>query len=255
MIEITASTVLLGIDGTLSPYSYSQDVLLPFAVENARSYLERCWDAVDTLTVCDLMARDAGFESSYDWLNVAETRREDMIDAVMAEVERLTRENSQSRGLKELQGFIFAEAYATGRLRSQVFEDVPQALACWKAARILAAVFSSRLSTAQREFFGHTEYGSLNDYLAGFFDTSGGSLQEPSSYRRIAKLLSCKEMDVVFVSDCISELDAACLAGMQTLTLERPGNAEKKEHKHPVAQSFYDVRILQQEKTASKLDD
>jgi 2,3-diketo-5-methylthio-1-phosphopentane phosphatase len=247
VIELTATGVLLGIEGTLSPHAFLVDILMPFAVGNARSYLERCWDDVETLTACDLLARDAGYESSYDWLNVAETKREDMIEKVIIELDRLTSEKLETPGLKELQGFIWAEAYASGRLSSQVFEDVPQALACWKAGRILVSIYASRNAPAQREFFGHTEYGNLIDYFAGFFDSSTGPMTDPASYGRIARRLGIKEPDIVFVSDVLAELDAAGRAGLQTLTLTRPGNVSKNGLPHQSVPSFYDVRILQPE--------
>ena len=245
MIEFTANTVLLDIEGTLSPVSYVYDVLFPFALQNARSYLERCWDDPNTLQACDLMARDAGFASSYDWLDVSESKREDMINKVVAEVERLVAADAKSRGLKELQGFIWAEAYASGKLCSKVFEDVPQALACWKASKLLMAIYSSGSATAQREFFGHTEFGSLVDYFAGFFDTACGPKKEAESYRRITNLLNRNASEMVFMSDIVAELDAAREAGLQTLLLLRPGNAKQTESDHQKIESFYDLRILQ----------
>ena len=247
MIEIRANTVLLDIEGAISSYTYIHEVLFPFAVNNARSYLERCWDNVETLTACDSMAREAGFKSSYEWLNPGEIKRQDMIDTVLSEIERLTKADSHSNGLKELQSFIWAEAYATGRLCSQVFDDVPQALACWKAAKILMAVFASRINTAQREFMEHTEYGSLVDYFAGFFDLSCGSMTDPSSYDRIARLLNRQASEIVFVSDPLPRLEAAHSAGMQTLRLLRPGSVQQKQSIHTCAPSLYDVRILPQE--------
>jgi 2,3-diketo-5-methylthio-1-phosphopentane phosphatase len=245
VIEFTANTILLDIEGTLAPVSYVYDVLFPYALENARSYLERCWDDPNTLQACDLMALDAGFTSSYDWLDVAETKRADMISKVVAELERLAASDAKSRGLKELQGIIWAEAYASGKLCSKVFEDVPQALACWKASKMLMAIYSSGSATAQREFFGHTEYGSLTDYFAGFFDTSCGPKRDAESYKRIIKLLNRNAAETIFMSDIVAELDAAREAGLQTLLLLRPGNAPQPESDHQKLETFYDLRILQ----------
>lgn len=245
MIEIEAKAVLLDVEGTTSATSYVHDVLFPFARDNARSYLERCWDDQNTLEACDLIAKEAGHGSSYDWLYHIEKRSE-QIDMVMDEINKLMEQDSKSKGLKELQGFIWAEAYSSGLLCSQVFVDVPQALACWRATKLLMAIYSSGSATAQRVFFRHTEFGDLSDYFSGFFDTSCGPKKEKDSYIRIAKLLNQETKDVVFFSDLVDELDAARDAGMQTVLLLRPDNAKQAESTHKSIPSFYDVRVVKE---------
>lgn len=246
VIEIQANAVLLDIEGTTSPIAYVYDVLFPFARNNARSYLQRCWDDVETLEACDLIAKEAGHGNSYDWLN-GEPTREAMLDKCMFEIEKLMDADSKSTGLKMLQGFIWAEAYRSGLLCSQVFDDVPQALSCWKASGYLMAIYSSGSATAQREFFAHTEQGDLSDYFSGFFDTSCGPKREPLSYTKIAKLLDRKESDIVFFSDIVEELDAAKKAGLQTVLLTRPGNPEQANNGHHSIPTFYDIKVLQDE--------
>ncbi len=243
MIELSASAVLLDIEGTLSPVSFVYDVLFPFARENARSFLEKNWDSPALLPACDLLAKDAGFSDSYVWLNGLD-RVQDMIDRVMSEVNKLMDADSKSRGLKELQGLIWADGYEAGKLQSKLFDDIPQALACWKASKHLIAIYSSGSSTAQRVFFQYTEFGDLTDYFSGFFDTSCGPKREASSYKMIASLLKREPEQVVFISDVIAELDAASSTGMKTLHMVRPGNAEPAGEKHRAANSFYDLQVL-----------
>lgn len=243
MIETSASAVLLDIEGTVSPVTYVYETLFPYARENARAYLERNWDSPDLIPVCDLLAREAGFSDSYVWLNGLQ-RINDMIDKVMNEVNRQMDADSKSRGLKELQGLVWADGYESGKLRSQLFEDVPQALACWKASGHLIAIYSSGSSTAQRVFFQHTEFGDLTDYFSGFFDTSSGAKKEASSYKLIAARLNRSPEHIVFISDVTAELDAASNIGMQTIHIVRPGNAEAAGDKHTSVASFYDLQVL-----------
>jgi len=244
MQELEAKAVILDIEGTCSAKSYLCDVLFPFARENTRSYLERCWDEQNTLEACDQIARETGRSSSYDWLCVFEKRSE-QIDAVVTQVNKLMEENSNSRGLKELQGFIWAEAYSSGLLCSQVFVDVPQALACWRAGKVTMAIYDAAVSTAQRVFFKHTEFGDLSDYFAGFFDTSSGAKSEPESYKRIARLLGQEPAEIVYFSDCEKELDVAKNAGLQTVMVARPENNQTQTQNHISIPSFYDVRIVE----------
>ena len=243
VIELSASAVLLDIEGTVSPVSFVYDVLFPFARENARSFLQKNWDSPALLPACDLLAEDAGFSDSYVWLNGLE-RVQDMIDRVMTEVNKLMDADSKSRGLKELQGLIWADGYESGKLQSKLFEDVPQALACWKASGHLIAIYSSGSSTAQRVLFQYTEFGDLTDYFSGFFDTSCGAKRDASSYEMIAARLSRQPEQVVFVSDVLAELDAASSIGMKTLHMVRPGNNDPAGDKHSTVKSFYDVQVL-----------
>lgn len=244
MEELEAKAVILDIEGTCSAKSYVSDVLFPFAKENARSYLERCWDDQNTLEACDQIAREAGKSSSYDWLCGYE-KRSDQINAVLDEVSRLMDEKKSSKGLKELQGFIWAEAYSSGLLCSQVFVDIPQALACWRAGKVTMAIYDSAISTAQRVFFKHTEFGDLSDYFAGFFDTSSGAKTEPESYKRIAKLLGQEPAEIIYFSDCENELDVAKNAGLQTVMVARPENNQQETKRHLSIPSFYDIRIVE----------
>lgn len=246
MIEIQANAVLLDIEGTTSPIGYVYDVLFPFAKNNVKSYLERCWEHPDTLAACDLLAKDAGFQSSYDWLS-NEPTRESMVEKVLVEVYRQMEADLKTQGLKALQGFIWAEGYESGLLQSKLFEDVPQALACWQATGLTMAIYSSGSATAQRAFYAHTEFGDLSDYFGGFFDTSCGPKREAASYTRIAKLLDKEASGIVFFSDAVEELDAAKQAGFQTVFVSRPENPEQPNSSHPSIPTFYDIRIMQPE--------
>lgn len=243
MIELSASAVLLDIEGTTSPVSFVYDVLFPYARDNARSFLEKKWDNPTLLLACDLLAKEAGFSDSYIWLN-SEERVPAMIDKVLREFNRLMDVDSKSRGVKELQGLIWAEGYETGKLQSKLFDDVPQALASWKASGHIIAIYSSGSSTAQRVFYEHTEFGDLSDYFNGFFDTSCGPKRDASSYKMIASRLNRTPEQMVFISDVCAELDAAASVGFQTLHMVRPGNSEPAGEKHTPLNSFYDLQIL-----------
>ncbi len=244
MITINANVVLLDIEGTTSAISYVHDVLFPYARENARAFLERNWDHPNTISACDQMAKDAGLESSYDWLDGLSTRAE-MLEVVMEEFCRLMDQDIKATGLKELQGLIWAEAYEAGLLQSQVFADVPDALEGWQKANLLLAIYSSGSSIAQRVFFANTEHGDLSHFFSGFFDTSCGGKKEVQSYQNIAKILDRQATEIVFLSDLVAELDAASSSGMQTVLLKRPGNHEQEDSPHTTISSFDQIQILE----------
>ena len=70
---------------------------------------------------------------------------------------------------------------------------------------------------AQQLLFAHTEAGDLTRFIDNYFDTNVGKKAEAESYRRIAAALDVAPDKIIFISDVITELDAASEAGMKTL--------------------------------------
>jgi enolase-phosphatase E1 len=78
---------------------------------------------------------------------------------------------------------------------------------------------------AQQLLFRHSSAGDLTPYLRSYFDTKVGSKVDPASYRRIGEAIAVAADAVLFLSDVVRELDAACAAGMQVRLVVRPGNS------------------------------
>lgn len=97
------------------------------------------------------------------------------------------------------------------------------ALLQWRERGLRSYIFSSGSVRAQQAFFRHSLAGDLTPLIAGWFDTSSGSKQEPASYGRIASALRLDPAAVLFVSDSQAELDAARAVGMPTLGILRDG--------------------------------
>ena len=62
-------------------------------------------------------------------------------------------------------------------------------------------------------------------FISSYFDTNVGKKGEAESYRRIAQELHFQPPEIVFISDVVTELDAANEAGMKPILAIRPGNA------------------------------
>jgi enolase-phosphatase E1 len=78
--------------------------------------------------------------------------------------------------------------------------------------------------SAQRAWFGHSPDGDLLPLLSGHFDTeNAGPKQAPRSYRVIAAATGADPARTVFLSDLVTELDAAREAGWHTVGVRRPG--------------------------------
>src|SRR5437879_4631110 len=107
------------------------------------------------------------------------------IDSITAYVQWLMDRDRKSTGLKSLQGKIWEQGYRDGTLTSQVFTDVPAALACWQRVGLRVSIFSSGSVLAQKLLFAHTDAGDLTKFLDSYFDTTTGAKTVAESYRRI----------------------------------------------------------------------
>jgi enolase-phosphatase E1 len=222
--------VLLDIEGTTTPIAFVHEVLFPFAREHLAEWLQAAAPA-DRLEVLRRLGdehRDdlASGEAVPPW-RTTDAAEADM--SVRAYVNWLMDRDRKSPGLKYLQGLIWERGYQAGRLRGEVYDDVPRALARWRAQGIETAIYSSGSVLAQRRLFQTTTHGDLGTLIGRYFDTAAGPKRAASSYARIAAALACQPRQLLFVSDVADELLAAVEAGCQTLLSLRPGNPPQSE--------------------------
>jgi enolase-phosphatase E1 len=225
--------ILLDIEGTTTPIAFVTGVLFPYARTHLPAYLARHGD---TPACAAVLARLRG---EY------EAERESGADvppwSPAAYAGWLMDRDRKSGALKDLQGRVWDEGYRNGELVGQVFPDVRPAFERWRGAGVPIGIFSSGSVLAQQLLFRHSSAGDLTPFLTWHFDTSVGPKPDPASYARIAEQTGTSPRDVVFVSDVVRELDAARIAGMQTILSDRPGNAPQPKHDHRIVQSFVEI--------------
>lgn len=222
--------ILLDIEGTTTPIDFVHQTLFPFAFERIGEYLEENFDAVQTeiAQLREEHARD--FETGLDVPSLHETTRENAIKSLTNYLHFLIKTDRKSTPLKSLQGKIWQKGYESGELVSEVFDDVPAAFERWKSQDKLIAIYSSGSILAQKLLFKYTNHGDLTPFIAHYFDTRTGHKRETESYRRIASTLSFPQVEILFISDIIEELDAAHSAEMKVLLSIRPGNLPIKKN-------------------------
>jgi enolase-phosphatase E1 len=208
-----AGAVLLDIEGTTTPIDFVYRILFPYAQARVGEFLAARADEPEVAADIDGLrqehARDvAAGRRPPEWGQTPA--------AVAAYARWLMDQDRKATALKSLQGKVWAEGYASGELKGQVYEDVPRALARWTKAGKTVAIFSSGSVLAQKLIFGHTNFGDLTPYLSGYFDTTTGPKGQAESYTRIAATLGCEPGVMLFVSDVFAELEAARAAGLQT---------------------------------------
>ena len=231
--------VVLDIEGTTTPIAFVYDVLFPFARTHVQHYIEARLAADDTVpsALGDEWAADveAG-ETPPPWHD-RDARA--IADYVLWLMDR----DRKSTGLKALQGEVWRAGYVSGELRGQLFPDVAPALRAWHEQGVRVAIFSSGSEMAQRLLFGHTTDGDMTHLVSAYFDTTVGAKGDAASYRTIARALERPPGAVVFVSDVVSELDAARVAGLRTRLCVRPGNHEQPQHTHRVVRALDQIDL------------
>jgi enolase-phosphatase E1 len=246
LAERGVRAVLLDIEGTTTPIVFVHGVLFSYARAHVRPHLAAAWEDADTqAAVRSLTDEHAGDVSAGanppEWRSAATGVDP---EAIAAYAEWLMDRDRKSPGLKLLQGRIWEGGYQAGQLRGEVFADVPGAIRRWRATGLDVAIYSSGSELAQRGLFASTEYGDLTPLLSGFFDTRMGAKAEAGSYARIAIALRRLAFEVLFVSDVVSELEAARTADLQTVLCLRPGNAPQ-----PRTEQFDTIRTFDEIET------
>lgn len=152
--------------------------------------------------------------------------------------------------LKSLQGYLWESGYKSGELRSPLFSDVSLKLAAWRNKGVRLMIYSSGSVAAQKLLFSNTdgEPSDLTPEIADFFDTvNAGPKTESNSYQKIvAHHPEIPAGRWLFLSDNVKEVEAAKKAGLQSLIVERPGNAELSDEAqklHTVITSFDQIHF------------
>jgi enolase-phosphatase E1 len=233
-------TILLDVEGTTTPFDFVYEVLFPYAQSHAQKFLERYAALPDVRR--DLIAlRQENLDDVRRGLDPPALAGHETSESLAAYVEWLIQRDRKSIPLKSLQGKIWEEGYRNGELLSRVFDDVPPALKRWHEQSRTVGIFSSGSVLAQKLLFGHTTAGDLTRYLTSYFDTTVGGKSDPASYQKIAGVLECSRLEVLFISDVVGELEAAKAAGLQTLLCLRPGNRPQPANRYPSIRSFAEV--------------
>lgn len=215
--------MVLDIEGTTTSIAFVKDRLFPFAAEALDGFLAAHGTEPAVAAILDEVRALAPAQEPAVALR-----------GWMAADAKVT-------PLKALQGLIWHQGYADGRLKGHLWPDVAACLRAWAAGGVPLAVYSSGSVEAQRDLFGHSEAGDLIPLLSGFFDTRIGAKREAASYAAIAAELALPPAGILFLSDVAEELDAARAAGLQTCQLVRPADGTVASGRHPEAADFPEV--------------
>jgi enolase-phosphatase E1 len=227
--------ILLDIEGTTTPIAFVTETLFPYA----RAHLPRYLDEEGATP--EGRRAVARLRAEYE---AARAQGEELpAFSPLGYLTWLMDRDRKSPALKDLQGRVWEEGYRNGTLVGEVFPDVPDALARWRAAGVAVGIYSSGSVRAQQWLFRRSTAGDLTPLLSWHFDTAVGAKQDSSSYTRIAEDVNMAPGEILFVSDVGAELDAARGAGMRTAMILRPGNAPQRDTGHHQIKSLLDLPV------------
>ncbi|XP_058219237.1 probable bifunctional methylthioribulose-1-phosphate dehydratase/enolase-phosphatase E1 1 isoform X2 [Rhododendron vialii] len=240
--------IVLDIEGTTTPISFVTDVLFPYARENVGRHLDLTYDSTETQDDIKLLRSQVHDDLQQGIAGAVpipsnDAGKEELIAALVANVQAMIRADRKITALKQLQGHIWRTGFQNNEIEGVVFDDVPEALENWHASGIKVYIYSSGSRLAQRLIFGNTNYGDLRKYLCGFFDTRVGNKKETSSYVEISESLGVdKPSEILFVTDVYQEAIAAKAAGLEVIISVRPGNGPLPEnHGFKTIQYFSEI--------------
>jgi enolase-phosphatase E1 len=235
--------LLLDVEGTTTPIDFVYKVLFPYARNHAKEFLRQHHASEEVCADIQGLRREHANDAQRG-LNPPHWRDkspDSQTESIVAYVHWVMDQDRKSTALKSLQGKVWEAGYHSGELRSQVFADVPLAFHRWRRQNKDIFIFSSGSVLAQKLLFANTTAGDLTRLIRGYFDTTTGAKTEAESYRRIGTAAELPASQILFVSDVAAELDAAHLAGVQTVLCVRPGKVLPQGCAHPVIHSFEEI--------------
>ncbi|GKV15961.1 hypothetical protein SLEP1_g26682 [Rubroshorea leprosula] len=240
--------IVLDIEGTTTPISFVTDILFPYARDNVGRHLSATYDTTETKEDIELLRSQVQDDLKQGVAGAVpipsnDMGKEEVIAALVANVEAMIKADRKITALKQLQGHIWQTGFENNELEGVVFEDVPEALEKWNTLGIKVYIYSSGSRLAQRLIFGNSNYGDLRKYLSGFFDTAVGNKRETRSYVEISESVGVDNpSDVLFVTDVYQEAIAASAAGLKVVISIRPGNGPLPEnHGFKTINSFSEI--------------
>ena len=233
------SHVLLDIEGTTCPVSFVAGTLFPYATQHLASFVKTHRGKA---VVGELLA-----SAEETWKQDSNLEAQQLLAQPGADVitylQLLIKQDRKLTELKDLQGLLWAEGYASGDLKGPLFSDVAPALRRWHQQGAVLAVYSSGSVVAQQLLYGHSTEGDLRSLFSHWFDTRTGAKQDVASYRAISEAMGVGSSKVLFISDSLLECEAAHAAEMQVLFSDRDGNPGRDNGSFERIRSYADLQL------------
>ena len=223
--------IVTDIEGTTSSIDFVHQTLFPYSAralpEYIREYHQKSEIAAIVAEVREIIAQpnaslEQVIETLLDWIKT----------------------DQKITALKTLQGFLWEYGFKNHEFEGHLYEDAHRNLQKWFDRGIKLYVFSSGSEKAQKLLFGYSQYGDLTHLFQGYFDTRIGNKKQATSYQKIAAKIGIETHNILFLSDVVTELNAAKQAGYNTILLAREKLPEKSQG-HSIVTNFDEIRVVE----------
>ncbi|KAI9282208.1 2,3-diketo-5-methylthio-1-phosphopentane phosphatase [Sporodiniella umbellata] len=243
------NTVVVDIEGTITPITFVKDTLFPYVLNGCETFLNRAWNQPELKPYIELL-REQAEKDVQEGLPEAvliprEGPEQDIKKSIVHNIQWQVKADRKIGALKSFQGFMWKEGYESGELRGVVYDDVVPRFDRWLQEDKKIYIYSSGSVPAQKLLVGYSTQGNLTPYFSGYFDTNIGLKTQTDSYQSIAKEINQDSASILFVSDNIHEIVAADQAGYQVVISDRPGNAPldpETSKKFQIVTSFAQIK-------------
>ncbi|KAF3647681.1 putative bifunctional methylthioribulose-1-phosphate dehydratase/enolase-phosphatase E1 [Capsicum annuum] len=137
-IEPLRRCIVLDIEGTTTPISFVTDVLFPYARDNVGRHLDATYDSAETQDDIKLLRAQVQEDLENGVAGAvripsSDAGKEEVIAALVTNVEAMIKADRKITALKALQGHIWQTGFKKNELEGVVYDDVPEALERWAA--------------------------------------------------------------------------------------------------------------------------
>ena len=221
--------ILFDISGTVTKSSFIDKVLMPYIKDNIHIYLEENWGLKNVHVDLDNLRAQAALDAPDAPQIPRNADKATMIDATVAYVNHCVEYKKENKALALLRFHMWFDGYKRERIETPVYSDVAIQIQKWRCEQnIKLYVFSNGWSEATKRFLSRTNHGDLNLLINGHFDTSLGSLSDPTTYTRLLEKINEQPNMVLFLTKSAEEGRAAIQAGLYVvLCLTHRRNIEK----------------------------
>ncbi|KAK7490207.1 hypothetical protein BaRGS_00018552 [Batillaria attramentaria] len=213
---VGVKAIVFDIEGTTTPITFVKDRLFPYVRDNIEKYLTDKYDDAKK-------DKEEGVDGAVE-IPEADAGKEEVVKGVVANVRWQMDQDRKSTELKQLQGHIWRQAYESGEVKGELFEDVAPMVRMLSEEGFVLYVFSSGSVESQKLLFANSTEGDLTDVFTGFFDTTTGAKTDSESYKKIATEINIPAEEILFLTDLPAEAEAAVAAGWRSALVIRPGN-------------------------------
>ena len=219
-----------------------QDILFPYVRQECSEFLSTNWEQPEVVKAIQELILLA----YKDERPIISGLKDKFLASVESNIIWQMDQDRKSTELKAIQGLIWKEGFESSILKGHVYDDVARNFEEWTTLGHKLYIYSSGSVAAQKLIFKYSIAGDLQKYISGYYDTTIGSKNSEQSYLNILNDIGAKGDDVLFLSDMVSEVQAAQNVGIQVIILDRkdsppPYHDTRKSFK--VLQSFDEINF------------